>query len=359
MENLKASRRQRWRKVLCAIGLLAPWPAAGGAAVLCATSAAQIQTHLTTAEGNGVNDEIRIAAGTYAPTATYNYTAVASQNLTISGGWNSTCASQRPDPALTVLDGQGARQVMSLNTTTTTATVAVRFLTFHNGNSASNSGGGLSLECGSGGTLHATVEHVVARGCTAPSGGGLNIGVDLGTLRLANSLVVGNVGSTNFAGVVLTCNGSSASIVHNTIADNTISGVGTAGGLRLAGGVPAVFANNILWGNEGTDLLLANNNTYFLYANDVESQTGTSAGGANNVSVDPQFIGGSDYRLGPGSTLIDAGDTVNATLPALDIVAGPRNLDGGPDLGAYESEHIFSDGFECGSRAAWSSSSPP
>ena len=94
-----ACRWQRGRKVLCTIGLLTLWPAAGGAAVLCATSAAQIQTHLTTAEGNGVADEIRIAVGTYAPTSTYLYTAVASQSLTISGGWDSTCSSQRLDPA--------------------------------------------------------------------------------------------------------------------------------------------------------------------------------------------------------------------------------------------------------------------
>jgi len=166
------------------------------------------------------------------------------------------------------------------------------------------------------------------------------------------------VGTTNMAGVLLTGNGPSGEVVHNTIADNTITGGGTWGGLRLAGGNPVVFANNIFWGNSGVDLKLANNNTYFLYANDVEEQEGAAAGGANNVSVAPQFVGGNDYHLQATSTLIDAGDTVQATLPAFDLAAGPRLLGLGPDLGVYESEHVFSDGFELGSVAVWDATAP-
>ncbi len=353
-------RRPALGRVLCGLlTCLTLTPATLGAAVLCATTAAGIQTHLDTAVGNGVADEIRIAAGTYAPAAALNYTAFVSQDLTISGGWDPTCTAQRPDPALTVLDGQNARRPLGINTTTTTATVTIRYLTFLNGNAGAGNGGGLALECGAAGTLHATVEHVVARGGAAASGAGLLISVDLGSLRLANNLVVDNVAATNFAGVALTCNGASASIVHNTVANNTISGAGTTGGVRIAGTTAAVFANNILWGNEGTDLLLTSASLYWVYANDVENQVGTPAGGANNVAVDPQFVGAGDYRLAPTSTLVDGGDTVNATLPARDLVTGTRDLDGGPDLGAYESEHLFSDAFECGAKVAWSTSSPP
>ncbi len=342
--------------VVCSLFALSAGDA--GAAVLCATTASGLQTHLDTAEGNGVADEIRIAVGTYAPSATFAYTPVVSQNLTISGGWNVTCTSQRPDPALTVLDGQNARQVMQLYVGTTTAAVTVRYLTFQNGN-VSGSGGGLSVVAAAGAGLDITVEHVVARGNSASSfGAGMELS-SLGTLRLANSLVVDNVAGSNFAGVALTVNGTAATIVHNTVAGNTVSGAGTSGGVRIAGDVPAVFANNVFWGNEGNDLLIGNNNTYFLYANDVGTQTGSAAGGANNISVDPQFVGAGDYRLLPTSTLADVGDTVNAVLPDRDLATGPRDLDGGPDLGAYESEHLFSDTFECGSAVAWSALSPP
>ena len=64
-------------------------------------------------------------------------------------------------------------------------------------------------------------------------------------------------------------------------------------------------------------------------------------------------MGGGDYRLQPASTLIDAGETAQATLPLLDLAGGPRQLGLGPDLGAYESEHLFSDAFESGTDDAW------
>jgi len=333
------------------VALLAASPS--GAAVFCVDTAAELVQAMADAATNGVADEIRVVRGTYVPASTPDYTVAVSQDLTISGGWSPTCLGQRPDPELTVIDGASTRRGMSIQVADTTANVTVRYLTFQNGNAGAETGGGLSMAGGSGSHLNATVESCVFRSNTASSGGGLQISSDLGTLRMAGNLVYGNVGTTNMAGVLLTANGPSGEIVHNTVADNTITGGGTWGGLRLAGGDPVVFANNVFWGNSGVDLKLANNSTYFLYANDVEQQEGTSAGGTNNVSVAPLFVGGGDYRLQATSTLIDAGDTVQATLPALDLTTGPRQLGLGPDLGAYESENVFADGFELGGTLAW------
>jgi len=328
------------------------------AALFCVDTAAELVQAMLDASTNGADDEIRVVAGTYLPASTPNYTTGVGQNLTLSGGWSPACASQRPDPELTVIDGGNVRRGMTINVIDATATVAVRYLTFRNGNASSGQGGGLDMGGSAGNTIHAIVENCIFEGNVAPGGGGLQLNSDLGTLRLAGCLFVGNDATTNVGGVALTANGPSGEVVNNTVTGNTISGAGNWGGLRLAGSNPVVFANNIFWGNEGVDLKFGNNDTYFIYSNDIGVQEFDEAGGADNVSVDPLFAGAGDYRLQATSTLIDAGDTVQATLPALDLAAGARQLGLGPDLGAYESEHLFSDTFESGDDAAWDVPAP-
>jgi len=343
---------RRWGGcVLGAAFALSSAPA--GAALFCVDTAAELVQAMLDASTNGVDDEIRVVAGTYLPASTPNYTTGVGQDLTLSGGWSPVCVSQRPDPELTVVDGGNVRRGMTINVLGATATVAVRYLTFRNGNGGVNQGGGLDFGGSGGNTLHAILEHCIFEGNVAAAGGALQLSSDLGTLRMAGNLIVGNDATTNVGGATLTANGPSGEVVHNTVAGNTISGAGTWGGLRLAGTNPVVFANNIFWGNESVDLKFGNNDTYFIYSNDIGVQEFDEAGGANNVSVDPLFVGAGDYRLQSTSTLIDAGDTVQAALPALDLAAGPRQLGLGPDLGAYESEHLFSDTFESGDDSAW------
>ncbi|MCB1007281.1 MAG: hypothetical protein KDB94_00140 [Acidobacteria bacterium] len=354
--NLRSGTAAAALRCFTATLLLAAAPAS--AAVFCVDTAAELVQALTDAAGNGVADEIRVVAGTYTPSPEPDYTATVSQDLTISGGWSPTCLGQRPDPTLTTISGTPSHRGMQIYVTNTTANVTIRYLTFRDGNAGAETGGGLRVTGTSGNHLNATLEGCILRSNTASSGGGLEFSSDLGTLRMAGNLIYGNTGTTNMAGVLITANGPSGEVVHNTIATNTITGGGNWGGLRIAGGNPVVFANNIFWGNSGIDLKLANSDTYFLYANDIESQEGTAAGGANNVSVAPQYIGGSNYRLQPTSTLVDAGDAVQATLPAIDLDTGPRELGLGPDLGAYEWGNLFADGFELGSAIVWDATVP-
>jgi len=66
------------------------------------------------------------------------------------------------------------------------------------------------------------------------------------------------------------------------------------------------------------------------------------------MSVDPQFESCPflciDYELKYGSPLIDAGTPTNG-LPYEDLVGLPRPLGPQLDIGAYENDAIFIDGF--------------
>ena len=68
--------------------------------------------------------------------------------------------------------------------------------------------------------------------------------------------------------------------------------------------------------------------------------------------VDPQFAPCPgflcfNFELSPQSPLVDAGDdTTPGGLTAIDLAGKPRVLGAHVDIGAYENEVIFVDGFE-------------
>ena len=100
----------------------------------------EFQTALTTAQANGENDTINVAAGTINVNTTLTYTAVASENfsLTIAGS----------DQADTFLDGGSSVQIMRIDTTAVTSdgaiSIILRGLIFENGvaDGAPNGNGG-------------------------------------------------------------------------------------------------------------------------------------------------------------------------------------------------------------------------
>lgn len=122
-------------------------------------------------------------------------------------------------------------------------------------------------------------------------------------------------------------------------------------GLTLGqnGGSSLRIENSILFGNAivtGTDLNVAFGTV------DVSSE--------NFVGVDPQFVAplSGDYRLGPLSTAVDAGDQGFASVGPWDAAHGERVLGTDVDLGALERGAVFSDDFEYGDAFAWSERMP-
>ncbi len=348
------------------LGLAACWLIAAASAhahTFCAGSAAAIQAALTAASDGGANDNenntIQIVIGTYSTTDNsneefYYNNQTTARILDINGGYNSDCTIITENPALTKLDGGGAKPVFESESAS--GDVSVRYLTFQNGSAGpSGSGGGVEMNLSS--SSHGPVifdQNIVRNNHSGLCAGGFAIDVSgSGTLQFENNLIVGNsAGVCDGAGEIVD-DGSGANVINNTFAQNTVTDMPTSatGGLYFyVGGTasppPDTMSNNIFWANSGYDLETAAvlvNNDY-----DLDRRTPDSSS-SGNVSVDPQFSSSTDFHLLPTSPLLGMGTlTPTGGLPSIDIEGHARkSLDNKVDLGAYErGNEIFKDGYE-------------
>jgi hypothetical protein len=96
-------------------------------------------------------------------------------------------------------------------------------------------------------------------------------------------------------------------------------------------------------GNSGYDLFLQNNNHQSF---DVDA----SAVLEDNINVEPEYQAGLfNYTPVRGSPLVDAGREPQGTLWYLtdvDLNDSPRMVGAHVDIGAFENERIFDDGFD-------------
>ena len=163
-----------------------------------------------------------------------------------------------------------------------------------------------------------------------------------------NNIIVGNVHTgLNLYGSAA----SSASVVNNTIADNTWDGI------SLYGASPTI-ANNLLVGNgdygiseENTSAdpavsyNLFHDNTDGVYLDEGETPHLTTttlnalvAEAHDNLDGDPAFVdqAGGNYHLTAGSPAIDVGDNNAPGLPDTDFDGNSRIVNGVVDIGADE-----------------------
>jgi parallel beta-helix repeat protein/predicted outer membrane repeat protein len=139
------------------------------------------------------------------------------------------------------------------------------------------------------------VYHCVVRGNTATvQGGGIYASAHSGAmLRVANTVVAGN--SAPYGGGIATGAQLGAEILGCTIADNTASSEG--GGLYIGTSGNTTIANSIFWGNAattGAQIRVASGmtNPTVTYS---DVQGGWS--GTGNINQPPQFVGGGVYAL--------------------------------------------------------------
>jgi hypothetical protein len=277
-------------------------------------SVSAFQTALATAESNGENDTINVAAGSYDVTSTLTFYSTEDFHLLIDGAGTG----------LTILDGGDTVQILNVRTTTANAGVAVRNITFQNGYSIAD-GGGLRIQTdqasvnlessefndntamtlgGGANTLSTTGAISVSdcffrRNSGEDDAGGLNAGSTDGVISLTNSTFEDNIVPGVFPGVPAKDGGGAILYIDGSgqvvMTGNTFSGNMAADGgggcmtYFLGPGVSATISNNSFSGNTaqldggGCFTRINDSGTITYNGNDFTGNTTVTAGGAGSM----------------------------------------------------------------------------
>lgn len=363
---------------------LAMLPVAATAASWCVRDHHELQQALTAAAASPGDDEIKLREGIYTTFAgSFVY---ASQNpgwLALSGGWfhvdGNDCAQMRMDASRTTLDGAGQHQVLRITYLPPEGTTAFASFTVVNlgvrngwGDSATfQRGGGLDMNSFADGLAEFRLENLIVANNEGYFGGGANLYLKNGMVRIANSLFADNSATASaFGHGSITINATHEAAAHAVVVANSTfvrgrcAGQGPRGcGLHagLAGGVHMDVVNSLFHDNAISDLNLEGGAVIGIGDGTASAGSSlvTTVGGnlplasTDALSGEPRFVDpvNGDWRLRDDSPFINRGLAAvpNVPLIVLDLDAKPRERFGTTDPGAYENQtwdHLFDDGFE-------------
>jgi hypothetical protein len=355
------------------------------------TNPTEFQNALTTAQANGEDDVINVAAGTYNITSTLTYETPdgdGGHTLTIQGaGTDSTVLDGGTTPLSITTDadfngGDTGGDVSISGITFQNSLVGLMIWTDSAGMDVSNSEFNNNLMYGglwiltSTGTVNITGNSFSNNYGVA--GGGLTIGVlplfisISGPVTLTNNIFSNNLGSVS--GAVAIASDNTITLTNNTF----VSNAGFAGNALIYSTSDTAITNiynNIFWGNSsfggGDDLLLGNDgdqngtgspvnlfnndfsgNAVFDEASDSNPGNGilesedlwisdvndNNYSHGSNIQQDPLFVdeANGDFHLQEGSPCIDAGENNAPDIPTTDFEGDPRIINGTVDMGADE-----------------------
>jgi hypothetical protein len=335
--------------------------AAGGpafAANFCVDTAAELQAAFQAANENAEDDTIRIETGTYAPTDALVFESLESHSIRLLGGYQGDCFLRMG--GLTRIDGQGVRRGLYIYNGF--GDTVIEGLTFTDGlavdlDGNDSDGGGLRILSDTGDIRVDRSTFFGNRSDVSASAALLN--TLSGRLTLRNSLAFANVGHLGGA-FVLSQGVEESHVTGNTIVANMSGNSQSASGLSISGPGNFILSNNIIWGNQSSD---TEPGEHDFYSSSVHSRHSNDIGiiGSSSVeadattgeiSVDPQFSPCRgclcfNFELSRNSPLVDVGTNNPAGgMTAVDLAGKPRIIGPGVDIGAYENDRIFADGFD-------------
>ena len=354
------------------------------------TTSLEFQSALTSAQGNGQDDTIYLAAGQYTgdPTSGFRYhTATGDYAVSIKAATGVTPAEViiRSDtgstvPVLTIADQANPSNITlegisvengashtAVDLVSTGGDIIVSDCTFKD--NTGDTFGTLSAsaivdEIGTGGTV-TFVRNTVSDNKGAINVSGKTVVVSQNTISkndsgvlaaaetviLTDNVITNNDGGDGAGVSVSTVENGNIYITNNTISENVAKNRGGGVYVRLSANETVYFYNNIIWGNKadngGADIQLtnpANEGFAHAYNNDYSSLGGAWTLAADNIDVDPQFVdpAADDWHPTASSPCIDTGTNQALALPLTDRDGNRRVFDGNgdgnaiADMGAYE-----------------------
>ena len=329
------------------------------ATILCVETAADLFEDLAAYSDGGANSgddlAIHLVVGVYkvGPATGNNpftYFKYASTGyLSISGGFTVGCAEQIPGLNLTILDGAGIAEVLSIDNVNATY---IDQIVVENGETVDD-GGGISVNGGvPGGSVYIT-NSIIQDNHTTGYSGGLEVYSSGASsdVYVTNNLILNNSSDSGYgAARIIGDTIDALVVVSNTVYGNTTA-MGTIGGFTAGATVTNAYqifiASNIFAQNTKTDLYMTGT-PGLMYYNDYGTLGGVApATKIGNVSVSPKFVNaaGGDFHLSSASPLIGLSIGRDCWPPS-DLDGYARNYYSSTcDPGAY-AETIFSSSFE-------------
>jgi hypothetical protein len=334
------------------------------------TNVTDFQTALTTAQNNGEDDVINVAAATYSVVSTLTYSTTNGDN-----GHSLRIVGENRDT--TILDGGGNVQIMHIdidsdnNSGDLNGNIEIRNLTFRNGN-IDNSGSAFFIhtnqatvtidnniiEDGSsdnliGGAYIAALSNdvvftnnIVRNNNALNYTGGISIISISGNLTVTDNVFDNNtVDNGSFGGILISNQTGSITFTSNILRNNVVSS-SSAGAKLLSDSGNVIVNDNTFSGNEagsfcgGMCLTSANNSQFVIENNIVDNNSSGDFGGGveifnqyGNVILRNNIISNNRAaRYGGGNYLVSY--TGETTIVNNTFFNNTANLDGG---GSYLS----------------------
>jgi len=287
----------------------------------------ELQSALTEAQNNGLDDVIHIAQGTYL--GNFVYVSSEEYDLSILGGYSANFSVRDTDAVNTILDGNSTDRVLALSTSINVSNIDIDRITIHNG-VESNPGSGLRIDIT--GSLNLT-NNIISNNETSSTCVYINVG-SLQSVMFDNNTITNNYGgveiqsSDNYGNR----NGLDLVFTNNTVDNNLNNLSGSIATVNIKDGISNttfdgnVFNNNNYIGNIDADTIrISGTGSHTIVNNNINDNVSYGDGGISILNGSSAELTNNTIVTG-GISIVKITDEISLTNNS--ITDGGISIDG-------------------------------